>query len=111
LTHGGAAYPSGAAHVTSMMVVVVAAAVVVMVVAIAPSVHDAAMILTRLGAGLVVVGQGGRGGGGEEGRTDGGDQETLHSLFLGSEVTRTFGEGLPAVCGKVTAQGEDATKR
>jgi len=92
------------------VVTVVVAAAMVVVVAVAPSVHDAAMILTRLGAGGIVVGKGRRDGGGEEGRTDGGDQETLHSLFLGSEVTRTFGQGPPAVWVEVTAQGGDCNK-
>jgi hypothetical protein len=96
----------------TMMVAAAGAAadVVVVMVAVAPSVHDAAMILTRLSAGRIVVGQGGRGGGDEEGRADGGDQETLHSFFLGSEVTRTFGHGLPAVWAKVTAQDADCNK-
>ena len=56
--------------------------VAMVVVAMVPAVHDAAMILARLSAGRIVVGQGGRGGRGEEGRAEGGDQETLHSLFL-----------------------------
>jgi hypothetical protein len=68
--------------VVADVVVTASAAVVVMAVAVTPSVHDAAMILTRRGTGRIVVGQGRCGGGGQEGRTDGGDQETLHSLFL-----------------------------
>jgi hypothetical protein len=56
--------------------------VAMVVVAMVPAVHDAAMILPRLSAGRIVVGEGGRGGGGQESRADGGDQETLHSLFL-----------------------------
>jgi hypothetical protein len=57
--------------------------VVVMVVAVPPAAHhDAAVILPRGGAGRIVVGQGWRGGAGEKSRAEGGDQETLHSLFL-----------------------------
>jgi hypothetical protein len=60
----------------------VTATVMVVVVAMAPAVRDAAVILTRLRTGRIVVGQGRRRGGGQKGRADGGDQETLHSLFL-----------------------------
>jgi hypothetical protein len=57
--------------------------VVVMVIAVAPAAHhDAAVVLPRACAGRVVVGQDWRGGAGEKGRAEGGDQETLHSLFL-----------------------------
>jgi hypothetical protein len=74
------------------MVVVFAAAMVVVIPAVH---HDAAVVLARARAGRVVVGQGWRGGACEKGRADGGDQETLHSLFLRLEVTRTFGQALP----------------
>jgi|HubBroStandDraft_6_1064221.scaffolds.fasta_scaffold854324_1 hypothetical protein len=56
--------------------------VAMVVVAMVPAVHDAAMILPWLSARRIVVGEDRRGGGGQEGRADGGDQETLHSLFL-----------------------------
>ena len=57
--------------------------VVMMVVAVAPAAHhDAAVVLTWACAGRIVVGQSWRGGAGEKGRAQGGDQETLHSLFL-----------------------------
>jgi len=65
--------------VVSAAVVVVAATVVVMVAAVH---HDAAVILARLSAGRIVVGQDWRGGRYDKGRAEGGDQETLHSLFL-----------------------------
>ena len=61
------------------MVVVIAAMVAVMVPAVH---HDAAVILARLSAGRIVVGQHGRGDRSDKGRAEGGDQETLHSLFL-----------------------------
>ena len=92
-----------------MRVMVVAA--MTMVVAVTPSVHDAAMILARRGAGWVVVGQGWRDGGGQEGRTQGGDQETLHSFFLRSEVTRTFGQGPSAWVPRLLRGAGTATKR
>ena len=64
-------------------------AVVVMVVmvmtALRRSSHvrrDAAVILTWRAANGIVVGQRWRDGAGEEGRAKGGNQETLHSLFL-----------------------------
>ena len=62
----------------AVMVVVMA-----VMVAMAPAAHhDAAVVLTRGCAGRIVVGQDWRGGAGEKSRAEGGDQETLHSLFL-----------------------------
>jgi len=63
--------------------VAVAVMVAVVVVMVAPHVHpDAAVVLASIGAGRIVVGQNRRRDGREESRADGGDQETLHSLFL-----------------------------
>ena len=65
------------------MVAVMAVVVVMMMIAVAPAAHDdAAVVLTWAGAGRVVVGQDWRGRADEKGRAEGGDQETLHSLFL-----------------------------
>jgi hypothetical protein len=65
------------------VVLAVMVVVVMVIAAVAPTAHDdAAMVLTWAGAGRIVVGQDWRGGAGEKGRAEGGDQETLHSLFL-----------------------------
>jgi hypothetical protein len=59
------------------------AMVVVMVVTAAvPVPYDAAVILRPVAAGRIIVSQNRRRDGREESRADGGDQETLHSLFL-----------------------------
>jgi hypothetical protein len=61
--------------------------VVVMAIAVAPAPHhDAAVVLPRGCAGRIVVGQDWRGRAGEKSRAEGGDQETLHSLFLRDSV-------------------------
>lgn len=92
-----------AAVVTAPVVMAIAAVVAT------PAVHhDAAVVLTRMGAGRIVVGEDRRRGAGEESRGDGGDQETVHSLFLRLVVTRTFGR-TPAIV-KVTVRGRDCNK-
>ena len=72
--------------------------------------YDAAVILTRLSAGRIVVGQGRRSDGCEESRADGGDQETLHSLFLWLDVTTTLGQCPRPRLVKVTARDRECNK-